>query len=217
MCSAFIPNCGFDISTINFIGDVFCPKTECSGKLCLNKKTFHSLDRSDYHCPQCTCVYQLRSTPFEDQTNSLFLSFGQGVFLEERPNSIQVVKKYAHCPSQYCFNREKYESSDSYVITPRSLYGCGKYGACLFVHKFPYTLQEHVDTTKTEKNTRFFFAKKKMNLLADKQLLLNVPFQSTKYRRENCVWTTKCKRLLEICIVPRVEMKSVFTFQPKND
>ena len=32
--------------------------------------------------------------------------------------------------------------------------------------------------------------------------------------RKKCVWTTKYKRLLEMCIVENVEMKSVFTFQP---
>ena len=52
-----------------------------------------------------------------------------------------------------------------------------------------------------------------MNLVPNKQLLLNVPFQSTNYRK-NCVWTTKYKRLLEMCIVHYVETKSVFTFQP---
>ena len=47
-------------------------------------------------------------------------------------------------------------------------------------------LQEHVKTTKTDK-TRFF-SKKKMNLVPNKQLLLNVPFQSTKCRKEElCV------------------------------
>ena len=55
----------------------------------------------------------------------------------------------------------------------------------MFVHKVPFTLQEHVKTTKTDK-TRFFFAKKKM--VPDKQVLLNVPFQSTKYGKiELCV------------------------------
>ena len=58
------------------------------------------------------------------------------------------------------------------VTTPRSIYGCDKCGAWLFVHKVPFTLQENVKTTKTEK-TRFFFAKK---MLHDKQLLNKVPF-----------------------------------------
>ena len=50
-------------------------------------------------------------------------------------------------------------------------------------------------------------------MLPDKQIFFNVPFQSTKYGK-NCVWTLKYERLLEMCIVPHVEMKSVFTFQP---
>ena len=32
--------------------------------------------------------------------------------------------------------------------------------------------------------------------------------------RKNCVWTTKYKRLLEMCIVQYVETKGVFKFQP---
>ena len=52
-----------------------------------------------------------------------------------------------------------------------------------------------------------------MNLVPNKQLLLNVPFQLTKHRK-NCVWTTKYERLSEMCIVQHVEMQSVFAFQP---
>ena len=41
-------------------------------------------------------------------------------------------------------------------------------------------------------------------------------FNQTNIKRKNCVcvWTTKCVRLSEMCIVPHVETKSVFTFQP---
>ena len=48
MCSAIIPDCGYDNSVIILIGDVYCPNTKCAGKLCLHKKTFQSLGRSDY-------------------------------------------------------------------------------------------------------------------------------------------------------------------------
>ena len=54
---------------------------------------------------------------------------------------------------------EKCESLNAYVTTPRSIYGCGKCGARLFVNKVTFTLQEHVKRTQTDK-TRFFFAKK---------------------------------------------------------
>ena len=73
MCSAFAPDCGYDNSTIILIGDVYCPNTKCLGRLCLDKKTFESLGRSDYQCPQCGSVCQVRNIPFEDQKNSFFL------------------------------------------------------------------------------------------------------------------------------------------------
>ena len=37
-------------------------------------------------------------------------------------------------------------------------------------------------------------------------------FSQPDMDRKNCVWTTS--RLLELCFVQHVEMKSVFTFQP---
>ena len=58
--------------------------------------------------------------------------------------------------------------------SPRSIYDCGKCGAWLFVHKVPFMLQEHVKTTKTDR-TRFFSAKKKMNLLPDTYLFIKFP------------------------------------------
>ena len=45
------------------------------------------------------------------------------------------------------------ESIGGYVTTPRSIHGCAKCGAWLFVHKVLFKLQEHVMTTKTEKIT----------------------------------------------------------------
>ena len=52
-----------------------------------------------------------------------------------------------------------------------------------------------------------------MNLVPNKQLLLNVSFQLTRNRKkELCV--DNIKTIGEICFDPHVEMKSVFTFQP---
>ena len=158
MCSTLTPDCGYDNSAIILIGDVYCPNTKCWGTLCLHKKTFQSLGRSDYQCPQCASVCQVRNIPFEDQTNSFFLSLGQGVHIfEENPKSIQDVIGDVYCPGKYCLNRDKCKSIGSYVTTPKSIHGCDNCGAWLFVYKVP--LQEHVKTTKTDK-TRFFFAKK---------------------------------------------------------
>ena len=103
MCSAFTTDCGYDISTI--IEDVFCPNTKCWGKLCLHKKTVQSLGKSDYQCTQCGSVCQLRNIPFEDQTNSFFLSLGHGVYtFEKSPKSVQDVMGDVYCPGKYCSN-----------------------------------------------------------------------------------------------------------------
>ena len=92
MCSPFSPACGYDNSPIILIVDVYCPNTKCSGKLCLHKKTFQSLGRSVCLFLHCACVCQLRNIPSEDQTNSFFLSFGQGVYIfEESPKSIKML------------------------------------------------------------------------------------------------------------------------------
>ena len=160
-CSAFNSDRGYDNSNITLIGDVFCPNTKCLGKLCLHGKTFQSLGRSDYQCPQCASVSQVRNIPFEEQTNSFFLSFGPGdCIFGESPKSIQDVIGDVYCPGKYWLNTEKCKSIGGYVTTPRTIYVCDKCGAWLFVHKVPFTLQEHVKTTKTEK-TRFFSAKKR--------------------------------------------------------
>ena len=161
MCSPSTPDWGCDNSTFILIGDVYYPNTKCSGRLCLHKKTFQYFGRSDYQCPQCGSVCQVRNVPFEDQRNSFFLSPGQGVYIfEENPKSVPDVIGDVYCLGKYCLNREKCESISGYVTTPRSIYGCGKCGAWLFVHKVPFMLQEHVKTTKTDK-TRFFFAGKR--------------------------------------------------------
>ena len=161
MCSAFTPGCGYDNSTIILIGDVYCPITKCLGKPYLHKKTSQSLGRSHYQCPQCGSLCQVRNIPSEDQTDSFFLSLGQGVYIfEESPKSVQDVNGDVFFPGQYFSNREKCESVGGYVTTPRSIYACEKFGAWWFVQKVPFMLQEHVKTTKTDK-TRFFFDRKR--------------------------------------------------------
>ena len=41
-------------------------------------------------------------------------------------------------------------------------------------------------------------------------------FKQPNIERKTCVWKTKYERLSEMCIVQHVEMKSVFTFQPRK-
>ena len=159
MCSAFIPDCGYDNNTIIFIGDVYCPNTKCSSRFCLHKKTFQSLGRSDYQRPLCACVCQVRNVPFEDQRNPFFVALPKCLHFEENPESVQDVIGDLYCPGKYWSNRENCDSLGGYVTTPRSIYACGKCGAWLFVHNVPFILPEHVKTTKTDK-THFFLQEK---------------------------------------------------------
>ena len=130
MCSPFINDCVYDNSTIILIGYVIFPNTESSVKLCLHKKTFQSLGRSDYQCPQCASVCQVLQFFSADQTNFFFLLIGQRVyFFEEKQKSIQDDIGDVYCPGKHCFNREKCESLDGLITTPRSIHGYGKCGA----------------------------------------------------------------------------------------
>ena len=144
----------------------------------------------------------------------LFLSLGAVVYnFEESSKSIQDVIGDVYCPGEYCLNKEKCKSIGGYVATPRSDYGCDNCAAWLFVHKDPFTLQEHVKTAQKDK-TCFFFAKKRRTWYPTNNCYLMFHFNQTNIERKNWVWTTKYERLSEMCDVTHVEMKSVFTFQP---
>ena len=112
MCSAFIPDCAYDKSTIILLGDLYFPNTNYLVKLCLHKKTFESLGRSDFQCPHFAYVCQVRNILFEDQKHSFFsCHLVKGVYLfEGSPKSIQDVTGDVYCPGGYCLNREKCES-----------------------------------------------------------------------------------------------------------
>ena len=78
ICSTFSPDCWFDNSNFIFIGNVFCPKTMCSGIHCIHKKTYESLLRSASQRLQCTFGCQVHNFCFEEETNSFFLKVNQG-------------------------------------------------------------------------------------------------------------------------------------------
>ena len=176
MCNAFTPDCGYDNSTIILIGDVYCPNTNCSSELCRHKKVFQSLRRNDDQCPQCGSVCQVRNFLFEDQRNSFFLSLAQVVYIfEESPKSVHDVIGDVYCPGKYCSNREKCESLCGYVTTPRPIYACGKCRAWLFCSQSSFYVTGAGKDDKNRQKT-FFLCLKKMNLVPNKQLLLNVRF-----------------------------------------
>ena len=160
MCSALKTDCGYDNSSIIFIGDVYCPNAKCLGKFCLHKTTFQSLGRSDYQCPQGASLCQVRNILLKNKKTPFSCRFvKEFTFLKRDQSQFQKLLELSIVLESFV-STEKCESFDGYVTTPRSISGCGKCGAWLFVHKVPFKLQEHVKTTKTDK-TRFFFARKR--------------------------------------------------------
>ena len=178
-------------------------RIQCSGKLCLHKITFQSFGGSDYQCPLCVSMCQVRNFPSEHQINSVFLSFVQGVHIfAERPKSIQDIIGDVFCPGKYCFNREKRESLDRDVAKPRSIYICGKWGAWLFVHKVPFTLQEHVKTTITDKNR--FFLVKKGKLVTRQTIIRYCPISINQKEKEKVFWGQQSPGNSCRCVMPNM-------------
>ena len=72
MCSAFTPDCGYNNSTNILIGDVYCPNTKCSGRICLHKKRlFNHLGETIINvrnvglCARCAVfILKIRESPF---------------------------------------------------------------------------------------------------------------------------------------------------------
>ena len=104
-------------------------------------------------CARCAkFVLKIKQIPF-------LVAWWRVYIFEASPKSFQDVIGNLYCLGKYCSSIEKCESLGGYVTTPRSIYACGKCETWLFVHKVLFTLQEHLNSTKTDK-TRFFFARK---------------------------------------------------------
>ena len=70
-CSAFAFDCGYNNSTIILIGDVFCPNTKCSARLCLTKRLFNHLAEAITNvrnvglCARCAIfLLKIKEIPF---------------------------------------------------------------------------------------------------------------------------------------------------------
>ena len=81
----------------------------CSGVLCVRKKIFLSLERSDYQCSYCESTCKVRNFPFKQQTISFFLKSDQGIYIfGERQKLIRDVIGvfFCHlCPEEKCVHR----------------------------------------------------------------------------------------------------------------
>ena len=98
--SAHILDSKYDQSVINQIGKMYFWKAMCSGKRCVHKKTFQSLERSDFQYFQFASTCQIRTNPFEDRTKFFFKMRKQSIDnLEATQESIQDIVGDLYCPS----------------------------------------------------------------------------------------------------------------------
>ena len=145
------------------------------------------------------------------------MSFCRGVYIfEESPKSIQDNIGDVYCPVKFCFNIQQREMCISWQLCNNSeihlwLWKVWSLNICsqspIYV-----TIARKDDTNR--QNT-LFLCWKMMNLVPNRQLLLNVPFQPNKYTRKDLWVDNKVQKTIgDVCIFLHKEMKSVFTFQP---
>ena len=200
MCSAFTPDCGCDNSTNILIGDVYCPNTKCSGKLCPHKKTFQSLGRSDYQCPKCTPVCQVRSILFEDQRNYFFLSLHRGLHIRREPKINSRCVWRCLLSWQVLFQQRKMQISGRLCNNSENHLWLWKVWSLVVCSQSSLYVTRARKDNKNRQNT-LSLCWKKIKLVTNKQLLLNVLLQSTKYRKkklcvdnkvEETIWDVYC-------------------------
>ena len=90
ICSALKFDYGFDKSTINLIGDVYCPNTESSGKLCPHRRLFNLSAEATInvrYARLCT-----RCAKFLLKIKQLFCCLAEGfTFLKRVPSQLKLL------------------------------------------------------------------------------------------------------------------------------
>ena len=128
-------------SNIDVIGNVHCPNKKGSGKLCVHRETFQSLDKKDYQYPRCAYICQVRNNPFKEQTISFLLTCNHGIYKSiETQKSIQETIGDVYCPSRH-FSR-KCVYVHTWEDSGESCYECLQWKGCRHVKNFPFKDQK---------------------------------------------------------------------------
>ena len=91
-----------------------------------------------------------------------------------------------YCPGKYCLNREKCESIGGCVTTTEIHLWLWKVWSLVVCSQNSFYITRARKDDKNRQNTHAYSLLKEMS--PDKQLFINVPFQSTKQRKkELCV------------------------------
>ena len=108
VCGTFTPDCWYNTNSIKLMGNVRCSNEICSGILCVLKKIFRSLSRSNYQCPHCTSTRQLRNISNEEQLSSLSWSVTDGfLFLKRYINQFKTLLEM--CNVQHAWRKSVYK------------------------------------------------------------------------------------------------------------
>ena len=158
MCSVFTVDCGYSNSNNNLIGNVYCPNTTCSCKLCLHTKKLLNLTaestvnvRNARVCSRCVIfLLKIKQVPF-----SCRLVKGS-TFWKRVQNQFKILLEMSFLRASIV-STKGCNSLDGYVTTLRSIYGLGKCGFWLVVHKVLCKLQEHVKTQKKQTKHSFLW------------------------------------------------------------
>ena len=65
MCSSFTRDCRYDNIFVKFLGNMYYPKTVCSGILCVHKKVFQSLVRKTINMSKARPPVKCATFPLE--------------------------------------------------------------------------------------------------------------------------------------------------------
>ena len=106
----------------------------------MQKNISQSLDRSDYQCPQCSSMCQVRNISLQEQKVSFFLKFDQGIqIFEGKQISMQDVIGDVNCPT--CPTETCVQLSNNKISI---FYDCKKSRVCSDVLNVPFEDQKPI-------------------------------------------------------------------------
>ena len=159
MCSAFTPDCGYDTSILLSLGTCIVQIQSVQVDFACTKRLFNLSAEAIINARNARLCVRCANFLLKIKENPFCCRLAKGfTFLKRTQNQFKMLLEMSIVLASIVSTERNANLIGGYVTTPRFIYGCGKCFAWLFVHKAPFTLQEHVKTTKTDKK-RFFFAK----------------------------------------------------------
>ena len=108
----------------------------------VHKRTFQSLDRSDYQGLHCKFNFQVRNNPFEEQSKSFFSNLAERIHVfEQIQKSLQNVMGGVYCLGIYC-SRQNFVCVHTWKENDGNCHDCFQGKACCYVLNIPFSDQK---------------------------------------------------------------------------